>query len=267
MEHQKILSETWSTSKVRNNLILQFNYFLNRQSHFFSFNENGLEELITRLDNLVLVKDCPYWLTLVRINELVLLCAENYANNGELALVEDLLSNPRVVLVHVNGSPKPIVKKRHLALSEQFRGVAESPQDFLEWLQKETSLETKVEALLPHLFQKLVGSGFFHQEFLESLNERKVKIFELTGFLSDRGLKDSLDLFYWSQRADLTDRALWEAKQCPCSLDLFFELGRQVNGLAKGSSTSLRSEQTESENIDHETGAPRIGPSSLGLQI
>ncbi|MFH0787632.1 MAG: hypothetical protein V2B13_08435 [Pseudomonadota bacterium] len=234
MEHQKILSDYRSKSKARNNLILQFNYLLDKKSHFYSFNERDLEDLIKQLDNLVLFQDGSYRLTLARINELALLCTENYANNGELTLAGDLLFNPRLSLVHVSGYYKPIAKKRHTPLSEQFRGVAESYQDVVQWLQTETFLETRTEALLPHLHQRLEKSGYFCPEYLESLNKRKTKINALTEFLSGRGLTDSLDLFHWIKNASPSDRDELESKRCSCNLDLFFELGRQVNELAGG---------------------------------
>ncbi|MBA4393127.1 MAG: hypothetical protein C0407_06215 [Desulfobacca sp.] len=250
MADRKILSETCNKSKARNNLILQFNYFLDKNGYYFSLNEKDLENLIAQLDNLVLVKDIPYWLTLARINELILLCAENYANNSELALVEDLLLNPRLVLVHVNGSPKPIAKKRHLSFMEQFRGVAEDPQAVMDWLEKETFIEIKTEALLPHLFQKLESSGYFHWEYLETLDDRKAKITELIDFLSDRGLKDSLDFFHWIKKAAPSDREMLNTKLCCCNLDLYFELGLQVNDLAKGASVSHGFEPGNSKTIN-----------------
>jgi hypothetical protein len=242
---------------VRNNLILQFNYFLETKRHFFSLIEKDLEDLVARLDNLVLVKDNSYWLTLARINELVLLCAENYANNSELALAEDLLLNPRLVLVHVQGSSNPIVKKRHRSLTEQFKGVAENTQAVKDWLQKETVVEIKAEALQPYLFQRLEGTGYFHREFLENINKRKLRIIELISYLSHLGLKDSRDLFYWFEKTGHTDREQLKSRQCPCSLDLFLELGRQVNESAKGAPGSHRFEQLESNRQTPETAISR----------
>jgi hypothetical protein len=240
MTEKKILSEYLSQSKARNNLILQFNYQLDKKSHYFSLNEKDLEDLINQLENLVIIKDISYWLTLARINELALLCTENYANNSELALVEDLILNPRQVLVHVPGSSKPILKKRHLPLTEQFKGVAENPQAVRDWLQKETFIEIRTEALLPHLFQKLEGSGYFHREFLESINKRKLKIIELISYLSHLGLKDSRDLFFWVKKAGRTDQEHLKSRQCPCNLNLFMELGQRVMEMAKGSPASSR---------------------------
>ena len=113
MEHQTILKGDWGKQMARNNLILHFNYLLDRKANYFSLNESSLENLLDQLDNLALVKDGSYWLTMARINELALLCAENCANNCELTLAGDLLLNPRLILIHVRGQNRPIVKKRH----------------------------------------------------------------------------------------------------------------------------------------------------------
>lgn len=237
VEHQPVLpvlEHSWINSKARNNLILQFNYLLDKKSHYFSLNESALEDLINQLDNLAFVRDVSYWLTLARIIELTLLCTENYANNGEIALVGDLLFNPRLILIHVRGLNRPIVKKRHTPITEQFDSVAETYPEVVQWLKTETSLEIKSPALLPYLHQKLEGSGCFRKEYFNALDERKIRIAELTGFLSSAGVFDSLDLFHWLKNAGPSDRELMESKFCCCTLYRFMELGRQVRDFAQG---------------------------------
>lgn len=128
------------------------------------------------MDNLVFIRDVSYWLTLARINELALLCTENYANNGEIALVGDLLLNPRLILIHVRGQNRPIIKKRHTPLTEQFGSVAETYPEVVQWLKTETSLEIKTPALLPYLHQKLEGAGCFSKEYFNALDKRKTRI-------------------------------------------------------------------------------------------
>ena len=228
-----ILKDTWINSKARNNLILQFNYLLDKKSNYFSLNESALEDLIDQLDNLAFVRDVSYWLTLARINELALLCTENYANNGEITLVGDLLFNPRLNLIHVRGQNRPIVKERHTPLTEQFGSVAETYPEVVQWLKTETFLEIKIAALLPYLHQKLEESGCFSKEYINSLNERKIQISELTVFLASAGVTESLALHRWLKNAGPSDRELMESKLCCCNLDRFIELGRQVRVKAK----------------------------------
>jgi hypothetical protein len=234
-----VLKKSGNQSKIKNNLVLHFNYLLDKRSKYFSLNETELEELIDRLNKLVLYKDIPYWMTMARINELALLCAENYANNGELTLVGDLLLNPRLTLIYIKGQALPVVKKRHGLLTEQFCFIAESTQEIIQWLKTDTFLEIKVEALLSDLQEKLEKSGYFSQEYFDSLHERKVKVTELTGFLANIGLNDGFDLFQWLRQASPADRKLVESKFCPCNPALFFELGRQVRILAHEPSLTI----------------------------
>ncbi len=234
MEHQIISREYRERPKGNNNLILHFNYLLDKKSNYFSLNESALEDLIKQLDNLVFVRDLSYWLTMARINELALLCTENYANNGEIALVGDLLFNPRLILIHVRGQNRPIEKKRHTPLTEQFGSVAETYPEVVQWLKTETFLEIKAAALLPYLHQKLEESGCFSKEYFNSLDKRKTQIAELTVFLSSAGVTESLALYRWLKSAGPTDQELMESKLCCCNLDLFLELGRQVRNIAKG---------------------------------
>lgn len=234
MECREILLEPFWKSRGKNNLVLHYNYLLDKKSNFYSLNENGLENLIEQLDRLVYFKDASFWLTMARINELTLLCAENYANNGELSLVGDLLLNPRLILVHIKREKRPVVKKRHTLLTEQFRFAGKTVQEVIEWLKTETRLEIKTEALLPFLHQRLEKSGYFRKEYFESLTQRKAKIAELTGFLSGIGPSGCFDLYQWLNKARQADREMIKSKLCRCNRDRFFELGSQVRDLAQG---------------------------------
>jgi len=234
VEHQIVSGAYWGKPKARNNLILHFNYLLDKKSNYFTLSESALENLLEQLNNLVLVRDLSYWLTVARINELVLLCTENYANNGEITLAGDLLLNPRLILIHVRGRNRPIVKKRHTPLTEQFGSVAETYSEVVQWLKTETFLEIKTMALLPHLHQKLEESCCFSIEYFNSLDKRKTQIAELTGFLAGAGVSDSLDLFRWLKNADSSARELVESRFCGCDLDRFIALGRQVRDFTQG---------------------------------
>ena len=235
MEYSFLVNGLWDKPRGKNNLILHFNFFLDRKANYFSLNESSLEGLWDRLDNLVIAMDVSYWLTLARIHELALLSAENYANNGELTLVGDLLFNPRLILVHINGQKRPIIKKRHSSLTEQFRGVP----DVVQWLKKETSLETKIEALIPYLHQKMESSGYFCQDYFDLMKERKKKIVELTLFLAAAGVSDSDGFYYWLEKAGPQDREMVQARICRCNLNYYSELGRLAKEFAQGSSTPI----------------------------
>ncbi|MFH0787634.1 MAG: hypothetical protein V2B13_08455 [Pseudomonadota bacterium] len=228
-----LIREGWLESETNKSLILNFNDRLDEKSNFFSLNESALEGLIDRLDSLVSTKDELYWLTLARITELVLLCAGNYANNGEFTLMGDLLLNPRLILIHIRGQHRPSVKKRHTLLTEQFSHVAETHDEIIQWLKAETIVEIKIKALLPHLLDQLENSGVIGQEYFESVTKRNSQIAELVGLLHSILLGDHVSLDTWSKRAGRSDQEMVESKLFRFDLEPFFELGRRIRHLAK----------------------------------
>jgi hypothetical protein len=261
VEFTPLLNGYWNKPRVKNNLILHFNFQLDKKTKYFSLNESSLEIFMDQLESLIQVKDGSYWLTLARIYELALLCAENYANNGELTLVGDLLLNPRLILIHIKGKPRPIVKKRHTPLTEQFRSVP----DVIQWLKTETSLETKKEAVIPYLHQKIERSGYFCQEYFDFMNGRQKKIVDLTLFLSFAKIFDSLSLYNWLQKASPQDRELAQSKFCQCNLKIYSELGRQVRESGQGLSMPVSFKKSGSVPIPPEIPRPWREQPSINL--
>ncbi|MBA4392002.1 MAG: hypothetical protein C0407_00450 [Desulfobacca sp.] len=233
VSYQTVIRDDWVESETNKSLLLNFNEQLDEKSNFFTLNENALENLTDRLDSLVSTKDELYWLTLARITELVLLCAGNYANNGEFTLMGDLLLNPRLVLIHIRGHNRPIVKKRHTLLTDQFRHMAECKDEIIQWLKKETIVEIKVKALLPHLLDRLEKSGAINQEYFESVKRRNSQIADLVGFLNCILIRDSESLFSWLKKATPSDRAMVEAKLIRFDFEPFFELDRKIKQMAQ----------------------------------
>jgi hypothetical protein len=231
VEHREVSGDSRVQSKAKNNLILQFNDLLDKKSPFLSFNENALENLLEQLANRIFFRDVSYWLTMARINEIVLLCAGNYANNGEFSLMGDLLLNPRLTLIHIRGQNRPVVKKRHTLLTDQFRHIAESKTDIIQWLKKETIVEIKVKALLPHLLQGLENSGVIQKEYLESVKTRTKQIADWVEFLHGWGLLNSVTLFTWLSNARPSARKMFDSKRIHLDLEPFWELGRQIKVL------------------------------------
>ena len=172
------------------------------------------------------MKDQGYWLTLTRINELALVCAGNYADNCEFSLVGDLLVNPRLVLVHLSGLNQPLIKKRHIPLSEQFQQVENDLLRVRQWLKRETRVEVKTEALLPELRKGLENSGHIPREYLDSVEQRKRRLADLIGVLASAGISDNVALHAWRKNASPADRELLESRLCRFDFECFFEMGR-----------------------------------------
>jgi hypothetical protein len=218
----------WMEPETERDLLLEFNDLLDEEAHFFTLNENDLEGLIETLDHFVSTRDEIYWLTLARITELVLHCAGNYANSGEFALMGDLLLNPRLVLVHIQGDFQPVVKKRHTLLTDQFKAKGNSRYQVMQWLKNETIIEVKHKALLPHLIEQLEQSAFIEREYLDSIRQRTKQIADCVVFLHSILIQDNESLFSWTKKASQSDRAMIEAKLFPFDLAPFFELGQKI---------------------------------------
>ena len=113
-----------------------YNRNLDNESHVGLLHEAVFEEKLRELEWIGRDRDHIYWLTLARLNELVLLCAGNYADSGEITAVGDLLVNPRLIVIHIKKRSQPVVKERHTALTQQFAHVAENRFGVIQWLKK-----------------------------------------------------------------------------------------------------------------------------------
>ena len=143
--------EVQETAKI----LRDFNRLLEDVSSTMSLNEEYLEQKVSELEEIGTINGELYWLTHARVNELTLLCAGNYANNFEFTAAGDLLVNPRCIRIHIKNRIRPVIKKRHSKLTDQFRSVASTRGEVIQWLKKETLLEIKKEPLLPYLYESL----------------------------------------------------------------------------------------------------------------
>jgi hypothetical protein len=230
--------DPWVEAEGNIEFLINFNELLDLKAKVFSLNETIIENLIDELDKNIPIKDEGYWLTVARINELALVCSGNYADNCEFSLVGDLLFNPRLILVHLPGLNQTITKKRHTPLSEQFQEVAGNLHGVRNWLKTETLVEIKTEALLPDLQKRLENSGHIDREYLDSVEQRKRHIAELTGFLASGWIDDNAALVAWLRNASPADQKLLEAKLCRFDFERFFEMGRLFREWAQNLLTS-----------------------------
>jgi len=189
-----LLSSTWDllTCEADNarNLeeLIHFNDQLQKEGELTNLNEQFLERKLDELQNIPHSESGIYWLTFARLTELALFCAGNYADNAYFVGVGDLLFNPRLIKVHIRGHAKPVVKKRHGALSEQFSHLATSQRDVVPWMIQNTLLETVKEPLLAQMYQTIESSGFFAHWYLHSIRSRMVKVADTSAFLAVRSL-------------------------------------------------------------------------------
>ena len=107
-----------------------------------------------------LAADRPeYWLLLMRLTELALWCAGNYADAAEFSPAGDLLVNPREVWVAVGDRRQPLRKWRHGRMTEQFGPGELRPEARMAWLKSETRIAGSIQPLLPWLSATLEASG------------------------------------------------------------------------------------------------------------
>ncbi|MFZ7112249.1 MAG: hypothetical protein ACOWYE_11245 [Desulfatiglandales bacterium] len=222
------------------NALSTFNEDLEAKCKLHALNEHVLVSALNELDEIHPFHEELYWLTLARINELALICAGNYADCCELALAGDLLVNPRLILVHVRGKRFPVLKDRHMALTEQFKSVGETKGEIIDWLKRHALVEIKTEALLPQLFERLWRSGRISEWYLESISERGTRIADLSGLLGCGRFRDGTALIEWLRNAGEGERELLESKLCRFDPGLFFQLGQDIRILAEDPSYNSR---------------------------
>ena len=212
--------------------VIKFNRMMDEKAALHHLNEAVLARLLTDLEDCVFVYDALYWLTLARINELAILCAANYAENFEFALVGDLLVNPRLVLVHVKGASQPTIKKRHTRLTEQFCHKAPSKREVIRWLTSHTIVENRTDALLPDLLGCLRESGVFSHAFVTSIENRLKQLADLTAHLACQPFENRTAFEEWLEKASADDREFMKSICCQFDSGRYRLLGKHIDQMA-----------------------------------
>ena len=227
--HQNIAPDALSEHR---DALVRFNRMMDEKAALHRLNEGVLVRLLNQLEEAAFVYDTLYWLSLARINELAILCAENYARNCEFALVGDLLVNPRLVLVHVKGAGQPVVKKRHTRLTEQFSHQGPAREGVIRWLKRHAIVENRTKALLPELLERLKDSKSFCDAYVESVEARLKQVADLTAYLACQPFESPADFEKWFQSANGQDRNFVETICPPFDFNLFVSLGDHVAQMA-----------------------------------
>ena len=221
-------------------MILNFNGMMEEKAAVHKLNEKVLLHFLNLLDEAAFVQSNLYWLSLARINELAIICAGNYAENCEFALVGDLLMNPRLILIHVRGRHHPIVKKRHTPLTEQFGHMAVSREGVIDWLKKQTIVETRQQALLPHLLGRMKDSETFHASHMDSIESRLKRVADLTGYLACQRFENQSSIVKWLRKASPADRDMVESRFCQFDFKPFYLMGEDIKRIANDATYESR---------------------------
>jgi hypothetical protein len=221
------------TETIARNLA-DFNYSLEHAFSVISLNEKFLEQKIDELERIGPINGELHCLTFARLNELALICAGNYADNFECAAAGDLLVNPRLILVHIKRQIRPVIKKRHSRLTEQFRNVASTRSEVIQWLKKETLLEIKKAPLLPYLYESLKKSGYMSREYLLSADRRMKRIADVVVLLCSLHLPDSHEFHQWLQYTTQSERQFIKSRLCQFDTRTFYDLGYDIHQIIQG---------------------------------
>lgn len=212
-------------------MLFDYNCSLEEVSSPTFLNEKLLEQKVSELEEIGPINGELYWLTLARLNELTLLCAGNYADNFEFTAAGDLLVNPRRILVYIKNRIRPVIKKRHSKITDQFKNVASTRGEVIQWLKKETLLEIKKEPLLPYLYESLKNSGYMSEEYLLSTDRRMKQIADVVVLLCSLHLPDSHDFHQWLQHTTQSEREFVKSGLCNFDTRAFYDLGYDIHNI------------------------------------
>jgi hypothetical protein len=190
-------------------------------------NEAFLDQFLDRVQEFAIVDPRVFWLTISRIAEMTIKLAGDCADSCEFQAAGDLLVNPRGIDIYQRGDQARIQKERHGSLSEQFAAVIGS-QNPVAWLKRETHLQIKSEALLPHLNGLLRSSGFVAPEYLYGLEQRMCRVADTIAFLSAWQITDHQKLDQQLQHASPADRELIVTNLCRFDDHCFIEMGEDI---------------------------------------
>jgi hypothetical protein len=214
--------------------LFEYNALLEEESYASSLNERFLEQKIGELEKIGSIRKDLYWLTFARLNELTLLCAGSYADNFEFTAAGDLVVNPRLILVHIRNQIKPVRKKRHSRITDQFKEVANSRKEVIHWLKKETFLEIRKEPLVPYLYKRLKKSGYMSRAYMRKAERRMKQIADVIVLLSSLHLADGHDFHYWLRHTPRSEREFIKSSLCQFDWRIFYDLGRDFYQISQG---------------------------------
>jgi hypothetical protein len=193
-------------------------------------NEAFLDQALEMAQDLEIVNPSVFWLTISRIAELAIKLAGDYADSCEFQAAGDLLVNPRRIDVYRRGETAIIQKDRHRGLSEQFAEEIGSEHP-VTWLKRETYLQIKSEALIPHLSNLLSSSGYMSPDYLYGFQQRMRRVADTIAFWSAWQITDNQTLYDKIKQASLVDRKLIAANRCRFDDHRFVEMGEDIENL------------------------------------
>jgi hypothetical protein len=245
--------------------LMQINDLLDQLHCRRETTEFSLWQLLANTDRFRKTGGEVYWLTLMRIAELALLSAGRYADNCEFRAAGDLLANPALVLIHLKDRKKPLVKKRHAALSVTLRKEVSAGISFLDWFRQHVLLEVTQKALLPSLVDRLDAcgpsaggpagetagetiGGIKIKQFRERIEACMRKVADTIAFLSAWQIDDAMDLLARIEESSSDTRRFITANLCRFKDTQFIQIGATIRKLVTGGTPHSEEAATRPSN-------------------
>ncbi len=210
--------------------LIEYNENLEKQMDLIQLNERVIESNLEDLESILTVSDSIEKYSLCRLTELTLSCVENYSNNYCITEVGDFLINPRLILVHVRGEARPVIKERHTRLSDQFKDRACENCPVTEWLRLNTMTETVKKPILPHLLD-LLKKNCCPEEYITSVKKRMNSIIDLLSHLHMGGIHREMNIEAWKSSLGENDRIMLAELFLKFDTTVFDALGEKIRGM------------------------------------
>lgn len=212
--------------------LIKYNEKLEGRMDIIRFNENVIESDIEELESILSVSDRLEQYTLCRLTEMTLFCVGNYANNNCITEVGDFMINPRLILVHIKGESKPVIKERYTPLSVQFKDRETENCSVAEWLSRNTIIETVKKPILPYLLE-LLEKNACSRKYMESVKEQMNLIVDLLGHLSMVFPVGEINGGDWKSLLEKDDRLMIERLLYEFNPAVFNGLGEKINSMCR----------------------------------
>jgi len=212
--------------------LLHLNALLDAAILPYEVNEGQIENWLNTLEASGAKAGPVYWLLWIRLMEVALLCAGNYADNCEFSAAGDLLVNPREIQVHLKEARPPVRKWRHGRLSDQFRVNGHSRRHAIETIKNDYQLEITRPPLLPYLLGGLKNSGRASGAYLAHADRRMRQITDTMGFLTIWQIFEAADLHRRILQATPETRSFIASHLCRFDNRIFLQAGNAVQRLS-----------------------------------
>ena len=118
--------------------------------------------------------------------------------------------------------------------------MAVSREGVIDWLKKQTIVETRQQALLPHLLGRMKDSEIFHSSHVISIENRLKRLANLTGYLACQRFENHSSVVKWLRNASPVDRDMVESRFCRFDFKRFYLMGEDIKRLASDSNYESR---------------------------